>query len=76
MLLSAGRAPKCSASPSSLTRSKSAAQLEALAAEPRVASVVAAIDRAQLLACADPRKLKDDAAKLADDGQPRDDGGG
>lgn len=52
------------------------ALLEALAAEPRVASVVQAIDRAQLLACADPRKLKDDGAKLADDGRPQDDGSG
>lgn len=52
------------------------ALLEALAAEPRVAPVIAAIDRAQLLACADPRKLKDDGAKLTDDGRPRDDGSG
>ena len=37
------------------------ALLEALAAEPRVADVVAAIDRAQLLGCADPSRPRTDA---------------
>ena len=37
-----------------------AALLDALAAEPRVADVIAAIDRDQLLACADPARPKHD----------------
>jgi hypothetical protein len=42
------------------------ALLDALAAEPRVAPVIAAIDRAQLLACADPRKAKDDGGRAGE----------